>query len=65
MGSFDPQVVVLSGSRSEMGFKYGELMNDRLRAGYDILYNYYVIQKGISERDLNSKAEVFFQKYPF
>jgi len=64
MGNVDPQVVVLSGSRSEMGFKYGNLMQDRLRSAYDILFNYYVLKMNIPEEVVASKAEVFFQKYP-
>lgn len=64
MNNFAPQVVILSGNKSRMGFTYGELMADKLRQVYNILFQFYVVERQIPLKALLEKAEIFYRKYP-
>jgi hypothetical protein len=64
MTNYAPQVIVLSGTKTQMGFRYGELMADRLRQAYEILINFYVNENHIPFESVASKAQVFYNKYP-
>jgi hypothetical protein len=65
MSNQGPNVVVLTGSRKEMGVSYGKLLEHKLKAVYQILTDYYVGEKNISEDRLARKADLFFEKYPY
>lgn len=60
-----PNVIVLSGSKKQMGRAYGAALSDNLRSIYDILLKYYVEEKKVSMSNIVNKAQLFYDKYPY
>ncbi len=59
-----PQLLVVSGTKKEMGKKYGTALKQELTKVHDILYDYFVIKHDIDYEKLVDKAKILFDKYP-
>ena len=60
-----PEIVVLSGSKSEMGMAYGRALGANLKTVYGILIDYFVTEKKVPLSKVANRAELFFEKYPY
>lgn len=58
-------LLVLKGTQSQMGIKYGKIMRARLNEVLNILKEYYVAQHSVPYEKLVAKANVFYEKYPY
>jgi hypothetical protein len=65
MSSNGPKIVVVTGTKREMGKSYGEALEADLKAVYGILIDYFVGQQEIPMEDVIAKADLFYSKYSY
>lgn len=57
-------VLVLSGTHHEMGINYGRQLTTQLHEVLAILKDFYINERRITLEELNTQADLFYQRYP-